>query len=89
MRRFCPGAEIVLVGNGVTSNARHVADTYIPLAGNIGVAGGWNLAALEATRPYLCFLNDDAVFVDDEPPRRLSRRHEPAPSRSVFESGEA
>ena len=43
----------------------------IPLAGNIGVAAGWNLAALEATRPYLCFLNDDAVFVDDETPRRL------------------
>lgn len=71
VRRFCPGAEIVLVGNGVDSQARHLAETYIALEGNIGVAAGWNLAVLRATRPYLCFLNDDAVFVDGETPRWL------------------
>jgi GT2 family glycosyltransferase len=71
VRRFCPGAEIVLVGNGVVSNARHLADTYIPLDGNIGVAAGWNLAARRATRSCLAFLNDDAAFVDEETPPRL------------------
>jgi GT2 family glycosyltransferase len=71
VRRFCPGAEIVLVGNGVDSPARDLADVYVATGGNIGVAAGWNLAATRATRPYLCFLNDDAAFVDEETPTRL------------------
>jgi glycosyltransferase involved in cell wall biosynthesis len=71
VRRWCPGAEIVLVGNGVDSHARDLADVYLRLEGNVGVAAGWNLGARRATRPYLCFLNDDAEFVDGETPVRL------------------
>lgn len=71
VRRWCGGAEIVLVGNGVDSRARDLADVYLHLEGNIGVAAAWNVAARRATRPYLCFLNDDAEFVDGETPARL------------------
>ena len=71
VRRFCPGAEIVLLGNGVESRAGHLADVYIAAEGNLGVAAGWNAAAKRATRRYLCFLNDDAMFVDEETPARL------------------
>lgn len=71
--KFSPGSEIILVGNGVESTpaARALATHYLQLEGNIGFAASCNRGAKLATRFVLCFMNDDAQFVDSATPQRL------------------
>jgi glycosyltransferase involved in cell wall biosynthesis len=76
--KFSPGSEIILVGNGIesTAAARALATRYLQLEGNIGFAAGCNRGAKLATNrsasaTVLCFMNDDAQFVDAETPKRL------------------
>ena len=76
IQEFAPGAEIILVGNGVEPQpaARALATHYLRIEGNIGFAAGCNRGAKLATRKFLCFMNDDARFVDAGTPQRLLRR---------------
>jgi glycosyltransferase involved in cell wall biosynthesis len=64
LKRYAPDAEIILVENGCASKARKSADTVLTSSHNLGFGAGCNLGASAATRPYLCFINDDAVLVD-------------------------
>jgi len=76
IREFAPHSEIILVGNGVESRpeARALATQYLHIEGNIGFAAGCNRGARSAKGSYLCFMNDDAEFVDGETPKRLLAR---------------
>lgn len=69
IRDHVMGAEIVLVANGVTpeKQAAEMADRVISLEENVGFAAGCNRGAMAVTRPLVCFMNDDAMFVDDTP----------------------
>ncbi len=71
--KFSPGSEIILVGNGIESTpaARALATHYLQIEGNIGFAAGCNRGAKLATRVKLCFMNDDAQFIDSATPERL------------------
>ena len=64
LKRYSPGSEVILVENGCESKARGLADVVVTSSHNLGFGGGCNLGASAATRPYLCFINDDAVLVD-------------------------
>ena len=64
LKRYSPGSEVILVENGCESKARGSADVVVTSSHNLGFGGGCNLGASAATRPYLCFINDDAVLVD-------------------------
>ena len=76
IRKHVPGAEIVLVANGVPIQPSLIglANFLIPIEGNIGFAAGCNRGASSATRELICFLNDDACFSDDETPRLLIQK---------------
>lgn len=67
-------SEIVLVANGVDlpDDLRALADRVVDSEINLGFAAGCNVGAEHATRPLLCFLNDDAAFVESDTPRRLA-----------------
>lgn len=72
IRKFAPGAEIVLVGNGVAPATGLVTpDRVLHLEDNVGFSAGCNRGAALITRPILCFMNDDARFVDAKTPQRL------------------
>jgi GT2 family glycosyltransferase len=60
---------VILVGNGVVPDHESLkfASRYIQLEMNIGFSAGCNRGALAASRRLLCFMNDDARFVDDTP----------------------
>ena len=75
INQFAPGAEIVLVGNGVHSQlvAQTAAHKYVHIEGNIGFAAGCNRGAKAATRDIVCFLNDDANFIDETTPKELAK----------------
>jgi glycosyltransferase involved in cell wall biosynthesis len=71
IREHAKDAEVVLVANGAepVPAAPALADKVVRLEANIGFAAGSNRGAMEASRRLVCFLNDDAVFVDDTPVR--------------------
>jgi len=60
-------SETILVANGceVTEAEQKLADKIVKLETNIGYAAGCNHGAGFASRPMICFMNDDAEFVDD------------------------
>jgi len=64
LRYYAPDAEIILVENGCRSKASNEANIVLESSHNLGFGGGCNLGACAANRPYLCFINDDAVLVD-------------------------
>jgi glycosyltransferase involved in cell wall biosynthesis len=66
LKLYAPDAEIILVENGCDSKARKEAHTALTSSHNLGFGAGCNLGASAATRPYLCFINDDAALVDAE-----------------------
>ncbi|HUU21631.1 MAG TPA: glycosyltransferase [Phycisphaerae bacterium] len=74
IRQHSPGSEIVLVANGVElpEGLRAVADRVVESEINLGFGAGCNVGAERATRPILCFLNDDAAFVEGSTPRLLA-----------------
>lgn len=69
IREHAPGAEIVLVANGVlpAKEALVFADKTVLLEANLGFAAGCNRGTMEVSRRLVCFMNDDAVFVDGTP----------------------
>jgi GT2 family glycosyltransferase len=75
VKTHAPESEIILVANGceVTDIERAMADVVVELEMNVGYAAGCNQGAAHARRPLVCFLNDDAEFVDDSP-QRLAKK---------------
>ncbi len=73
IRQYAPGAEIILVENGIacSNEARALADKRVQLEMNVGFAAGCNRGAMEASRPNVCFMNNDARFLDDTPRKLL------------------
>lgn len=73
IRRYSPGSEVILVENGVTPrrDLEGLVDAMVHWEDNVRFAGGCNLGAFRATRKVLCFMNNDAEFVDEDTPRRL------------------
>jgi len=72
IRKHAPGAEIIMVDNGTGTEIIHAADRTVHLEMNLGFAAGCNVGAAAATRPILCFMNNDAAFDDDTPARLLA-----------------
>lgn len=73
IRAHAPGAEIILVENGcpVHREAAGLADKVVELEANLRFSAGMNRGLLEAKRDFVCFMNNDAAFVDDTPLRLL------------------
>jgi glycosyltransferase involved in cell wall biosynthesis len=71
IRSYAPDAEVILVENGCRSKARKEASTTLTSSHNLGFGAGCNLGVSAATRPYLCFINDDAALVDAETTPKL------------------
>lgn len=71
IRDHAQGAEVILVANGVepSTEVAKLATTVIRLEENTGFSAGANRGAMQASRRLVCFMNDDAVFVDDTPQR--------------------
>lgn len=69
IKEHAPGAEIILVGNGCPLSQEKIdlATKSILVETNVGFAAGCNLGAKQATRDIVCFMNNDALFVDDTP----------------------
>ncbi len=73
IRKWSPESEIVLVSNGSKpyAKAKKLADKLVSLDVNLGFAAGCTAGASAATRPLLCFMNNDACFVDGSPQKLL------------------
>jgi len=69
IRKYAPGAEVVLVANGIPATAK--ADKLVEFDVNLGFAAGCNAGAEAATKSVLCFMNNDAAFVDAQTPAKL------------------
>lgn len=73
IRTHAPGAEIVYVSNGVMACPDRYADQTVGFDVNLGFAAGCNAGAQVAKGSILCFMNNDAAFVDDTPAKLLKR----------------
>jgi glycosyltransferase involved in cell wall biosynthesis len=73
IRQFSPDSEIILVSNGcnLTGDFTTLADKLVHLEMNMRFGPACNRGALEATAPVICFMNDDACFVDGDTPELL------------------
>lgn len=71
IRKHAPGAEIVYVANGCVTKDERIWDKEVRFDVNLGFAAGCNAGARAATRPILCFMNNDSCFVDMETPLKL------------------
>lgn len=71
VRKYAPKAEVILVANGCEpmEEAVKLADKMVRLPANIRFAAGMNRGVMEATKPLVCILNNDAEFVDGTPER--------------------
>lgn len=67
IRKHAPGAEIVYVANGVVATDERIWDKEVVFDVNLGFAAGCNAGAAKASRPIVCFMNNDAAFVDETP----------------------
>lgn len=78
VRRWSPGSEIIVVANGCAPapDAVRLADRVIALDLNLRFAGGANRGVVEASRPFVCIMNDDARFVDETPLRLVQAASE-------------
>lgn len=77
IRRFAPDSEIVLVANGIEPTAKDLADKVVALEENLGFAAGSNEGAAAVTRDVVCFMNNDAAFVDDTPAKLAAQMNTP------------
>lgn len=86
IRQFSKGSEIVLVSNGseLAPEAVEISDRIVKLDANLGFAAGCNAGVLEASRPYVCFMNNDAAFVDGTPGRLVGAITETHPIVAPF-----
>ncbi len=84
IRKYAPGAEIIMVDNGTSTEIIHGADKTVHIETNLGFAAGCNVGAAAATRPILCFMNNDACFVDDTPARLLAALSETHPITAPY-----
>jgi len=71
IRTHAPGAEVVYVSNGVMACPDRHADQTVEFDVNLGFAAGCNAGAQVAKGSVLCFMNNDAAFVDDTPAKLL------------------
>ena len=69
IRKHSPGSEIILIGNGVQlrDETTKLADRYIYSEINLKFAAGCNRGAINASRRLICFMNNDASFMNDTP----------------------
>lgn len=69
IRKWAPGAEVILVSNGCESlpAAVALADKVVSLEMNLKFAAACNRGVFEASRDLVCILNNDAAFVDGTP----------------------
>lgn len=75
IRSHASEAEIVVVANGCSLSAiGGPFDRMVELEVNLGFAAGCNAGAQVATGDALCFLNDDAEFVDSATPELLTAK---------------
>jgi len=84
IREHAPGSEVVYVSNGVISCPDRKADVQVDFNVNLGFAAGCNAGAAAATRPILCFMNNDAAFVDDTPAKLLAGLSDANPITAPF-----
>jgi glycosyltransferase involved in cell wall biosynthesis len=73
IRAHSPNSEIILVANGVEPSTKDLADRVLQLEENLGFAAGCNAGADLATRDVICFMNNDAAFVDGSPAKLVER----------------
>jgi glycosyltransferase involved in cell wall biosynthesis len=69
IKAHAPESETILVCNGCDANLaeKMFVDALHLFEVNVGFAAGCNMGASLAKRPIICFMNDDAEFVDDTP----------------------
>jgi glycosyltransferase involved in cell wall biosynthesis len=79
IRKYAPGSEIIYVANGVVTQDERDWDKEVYFDVNLGFAAGCNAGAQKATRPILCFMNNDAAFVDETPAKLLAAIDEKHP----------
>lgn len=84
IRKFAPGSEIVYVANGMVASDLRKVDHVVESEINLGFAAGCNAGAAAATRPILCFMNNDAAFVDDTPVRLLAAMSDTHPITAPY-----
>jgi glycosyltransferase involved in cell wall biosynthesis len=74
IKKFAKGSEIILISNGSKPlpKAAKAADLVVKLDANLGFAAGCNAGASVAKRKILCFMNNDAAFVDGTPAKLLA-----------------
>lgn len=79
VRQYAPDAEIVMVWNGVEplEACAKLSDLNVRLDMNLGFSAGSNEGARVSTRRLVCFLNNDAEFMDDTP-EKLARALTPS-----------
>lgn len=81
IRQFAPDSEVVLVANGSKPFTESVtsADKVVYLDQNLGFAAGCTAGADASTRPVVCFMNNDAAFVDETPSKLVAALTEEFP----------
>lgn len=84
IRKYAPGSEIVYVANGVITTDERDWDQEVYFDINLGFAAGCNAGAQKATRPILCFMNNDAAFVDDTPAKLLAAMNDSTPITAPY-----
>lgn len=86
IRKFSKGSEVILVSNGSrpAEEAIACADRMVTLDVNLGFAAGCNAGAAVATRPILCFFNNDAAFVDETPSKLLAAMSDTHPITAPY-----
>lgn len=82
IRKHAPESEVVLIANGIPATAK--ADVVIEFDANLGFAAAANAGADAATRRILCFMNNDAAFVDDSPEKLLAAMSETHPITAPY-----
>ncbi len=67
VRRFLPGAQVVVVDNGSVPRLQVQADVVVRLEQNVGYAEGNNQGWAQCTGRYVLLLNNDAYLPSSEP----------------------
>ena len=76
--------EVVVVGNGAPIPAQPPAVKVVVLPANLGVAGGRNAGAQEASGDVVMFLDDDGWFCDQALGQHVAERFDGDPELAVL-----